>query len=58
MTTAEDILKVKDARDKMGEVFESQVKDDIFDNGLLDLITNCTKNIETLIQKLKERENG
>lgn len=55
--TTEDIEKAEDARDKMGEIFESQVKDDVFDNGLLDMITTCTKDLELLIQKLKERSN-
>ena len=51
-----DIEKAEEARNNCGEIFENQVKDDVYDNGLLDMITTATKDLEKLIQKLKARE--
>jgi len=55
MTHAEDMQKAKDARDKMGEIFEAQVKDDDHDNGLLDMISKAAQTLEDIVLKLKEK---
>ena len=51
------IDKVKNARDKLAEAFENEVKDDVYDNGLLTLIAKACQDIEIIIKTLIEREN-
>ena len=55
MTSRENIDKLKDARDKIAEVYESEVQDDIHDNGNLTLMNNAIMFTEDSIQKLKSR---
>ena len=51
----ESIVKCKEARDKMAEAFELEVKDDVYDNGILDLMSKSIQSIEIIIKTLIEK---
>ncbi len=51
----DNINTLKNCRDKVAEVFESEVKDEHKDNGNLDSMTKIIKDLEDLTGKMKER---
>ncbi len=51
----DNIDTLKDCRNKVAEVFESEVKDEHKDNGNLDSMTKIIKDFEDLTFKMKER---
>lgn len=56
MPNAADLAKLRTARDKIAEVFSSQVcDDDVYDNGNLDSMTTAIKEVETVISKLNKQ---
>ena len=55
MTNAENIKKLKDARDKCAEVFEKEAKDEVFDNGNLDNIHKAICHIQVAIKEIEAR---
>ena len=46
------IAKLKTARDKLAEVYESEVKDDKPDNGNLSIINNAILSIEDCLKNM------
>lgn len=55
MGIVEDIAKLRDARDKTAKVFENEVMDETFDNGLLQILCNAVSSLEVAIETLKKR---
>ncbi len=55
MATKGDITKLKDARDKIAEVYESQATDDIPDNGNLTHLNNTLLTINESIINLNKK---
>ena len=54
MTNEEDVAKLKDARNKVAEVYESQVKDEVADNGNLTNLNNAILTINEVIIVVKK----
>lgn len=54
MTNEEDITKLKDARNKIAEVYESQAIDDAPDNGNLTSLNNAILTLNESIKKIKK----
>ena len=50
-----DIEKLKTARDKIAEVYESQATDDLVDNGNLSALNNALLNINIAIKKIEQQ---
>ncbi len=50
----EDITKLKDARDKIAEVYETQATDDASDNGNLTSLNNAVLTLNEAIEKIKK----
>ena len=48
--------KLNDAKNKLAEVYESEVSDDKYDNGNLDNINNAIKQTQLAIKELIARE--
>lgn len=53
--TVEELDKLKDARDKLAEVYESQATDDLPDNGNLNHLHNGLINVNNAIVALKKQ---
>jgi len=51
------IDKLRDARDKSAEVYEAEVQDEVFDNGLLDTLNSAIKSLELAIKLLEKRSS-
>lgn len=56
MPAESNIEKLKLARDKLADVYEDEVRDEVFDNGNLDNINNAVKFVEMAIRELNRRE--
>lgn len=56
MTTEDDISKLKDARNKTAEVYESQATDEIPDNGNLTTLNSCVLSLNSAISIIKTEE--
>lgn len=50
-----DIEKLKTARDKVAEVYESQATDDLVDNGNLSSLNNTLLNINIAIKSIEKQ---
>ena len=55
MATEEDIQKLKDARDKIAEVYESQATDDLTDNGNLTKLNNAILSVNESIKEIQSQ---
>ena len=53
MGREEDIIKLKDARDKIAEVYESQAIDDAPDDGNLTSLNSAILTINNAIKKIE-----
>ncbi len=56
MVNEPEITKLKTACDKFAEVYESLVKDEIYDNSNIATLNDAILAVETVIKHLKERE--
>ncbi|GAF89331.1 unnamed protein product [marine sediment metagenome] len=51
-----NLEKLKDARDKIAEVYEAEAKDEHHDNGNLTTMNDAILHIESAIDTLEKRE--
>jgi len=58
MTTAENIEKLTDARDKTAEVYESEAIDEKPDNGNLTTLNTVILGLNNAIKNISSREEG
>lgn len=54
MTREEDIQKLKDARDKVAEVYETQATDDAEDDGNLTSLNNAILTLNEAVKKIEK----
>lgn len=54
MTREEDILKLKDARNKVAEVYEAQAIDEAKDDGNLTSLNNAILTLNESIEKIEK----
>ena len=54
MTREDDIVKLKDARNKIAEVYESQATDDAKDNGYLTSLNNAILTLNESIVNIEK----
>lgn len=54
MGREEDILKLKDARNKIAEVYEAQATDDVADNGNLTSLNSAILTMNEAIKKIEK----
>ena len=55
MNVQDNIDKLKDARNKLAEVYESEVMDEVYDNGNLTTMNQAIISIEQAIKNLEKR---
>lgn len=53
---ADNIKRLSDAKVRLAMVYESEARDDVFDNGFLSIVNNGIMNIEQAIKILKARK--
>ena len=54
MTREDDIEKLKDARNKVAEVYESQATDEVADNGNLTSLNSAILTLNEAIKKIEK----
>lgn len=52
-----NIGKLDHIKDLLAKVYESEVKDDVHDNGNLDSLNSAIKSVENVLRVLKQRSS-